>query len=100
MINHIVMWKLKEEAEGADKKSNAFKIKAMLESLIGKIECIDYLEVGININSSDAAYDAALYSKFKDLKALEEYQNHPEHKKVSEFVGKVRVARTVVDYEV
>jgi hypothetical protein len=99
MITHIVMWKLKDEAEGADKKSNALKIKSMLEALIGKIECIDYLEVGVNINTSDSAYDAALYTKFKDLIALEEYQNHPEHKKVSEFVGKVRKARTVVDYE-
>jgi hypothetical protein len=99
MINHIVMWKLKEYAEGADKKSNALKIKTMLEALIGKIEYIDYLEVGININLSEAAYDATLYSKFKDLKALEDYQNHPEHKKVSEFVGKVREGRVVVDYE-
>lgn len=100
MIHHIVMWKLKEEALGNDKKSNALKIKEMLETLPGKIDCIGYLEVGINVNPSEAAYDAVLYSKFTDLEALETYQNHPEHKKVSEFVGKVRDARTVVDYEV
>ena len=100
MIHHIVMWKLKEAAEGSDKKNNALKIKTMLEALKEKIQCIEFLEVGININPSEGAYDAALYSKFKDLAALEAYQKHPEHKKVSEFVGKVREGRTVVDYEV
>ena len=31
MIKHIVMWKLKEQAEGADRATNALKLKALLE---------------------------------------------------------------------
>lgn len=100
MIHHIVMWKLKDEAEGADKKTNAMKIKNMLEALPKEIPWIEFIEVGININESDASYDAALYSKFRTQKDLHDYQVHPEHKKVSEFVGKVRTSRAVVDYEV
>lgn len=98
MIKHVVMWKLKEFAEGACKKENAEKIKAMLEGLVGKIEQIKSCEVGVNVNDSDMAYDAVLISVFADEKALNEYQVHPEHMKVREFVSKVREARTVVDY--
>ncbi len=98
MIKHVVMWKLKEFAEGAGKKENAEKIKAMLEGLVGKIEQIKSCEVGVNVNDSDMAYDAVLISVFADEKALNEYQVHPEHMKVREFVSKVREARTVVDY--
>ena len=32
MIKHIVMWKLKEHAEGADRAANAAKMKALLRS--------------------------------------------------------------------
>ena len=32
MIKHIVMWQLKEEAEGADKATNAKKMKALLDA--------------------------------------------------------------------
>lgn len=100
MIKHIVMWKLKEFAEGCDRKENAQKIKNMLESLREEIEQIVYMEVGININNSDMAYDAVLITEFEDEHKLEEYKNHPEHVKVSNFVAKVRESRAVVDYQV
>jgi len=92
------MWKLKDFAEGCSKQENALKIKSMLESLKGKVEQIIELEVGININNSDMAYDAVLISKFEDEKKLEEYKKHPEHVKVSNFVSKVREGRVVVDF--
>lgn len=98
MIKHIVMWKLKDFAEGAGREENALKIKSMLEALKGKISQIKYLEVGINISKSPMAFDAVLVTEFENEQALEEYQKHPEHVKVSEFVGKVREDRKVVDY--
>ena len=55
MVKHIVMWKLKEEAEGKTKKENAEIIKSSLESLKNKISEIVEIEVGINWNDSDAA---------------------------------------------
>ncbi len=32
MLKHIVMWQLKDHAEGADKASNAAKMKALLDA--------------------------------------------------------------------
>lgn len=98
MLRHIVMWKLKDFAEGCSKEENAQKIKAMLEALKGKIEQIRHLEVGIGSTASDMSYDAVLITEFEDASALEAYKKHPEHVKVSEFVSKVREGRAVVDY--
>jgi hypothetical protein len=98
MLKHIVLFKLKQSAEGASRAENAEKIKAQLEALIGKIPQIRRMEVGINAVPSDAAYDLAIYAEFADQKELEIYAKHPEHVKIADFVGKVRENRAVVDY--
>lgn len=100
MIKHIVMWKFKDFAENSDKKTNIEIAKEKLLALKGKIDAIDFIEIGTNLNNSASAYDMVLYSEFKDLQALAEYQNHPEHLKVADFIGKVRDSRAVVDYEI
>ena len=61
MIKHIVMWKLKDN----NKEENAKKIKTMLEGLKSEIKEIEEIEVGININKSDASMDVCLVSVFK-----------------------------------
>ncbi len=98
MLKHIVLWKLRDFAEGAGKEQNARKMKAELEALKGKIPQIRHIEVGINTIPSEASYDVALYSEFANEQDLEVYQKHPEHLKVADFVGKVRENRVVVDY--
>ena len=101
MIKHIVMWKFKDFAENNEKKVNLEKAKELLLELKVKIPCILSIEVGINIDVDDAAaYDIVLYSKFLNIDAAKEYQNHPEHKKVAEFITKVRENKVFVDYEV
>ncbi len=99
MIKHIVMWKLKNFAEGNDRKHNALKMKKDLEALKTKIPVIRSIEAGINFLPSDAAYDIVLYSEFENEKDLDMYQKHPEHLKVADFVSKVRESRVVVDYK-
>ncbi len=99
MIKHIVMWKLKDFAAGASREENAKKLKQSLEDLEDKIEDIKAVEVGINFNSSPAAFDVVLYSEFSDREGLDAYQNHPEHLKIVDFVGEIRTDRAVVDYE-
>ena len=99
MIKHIVMWTLKEKAEGASKQENIAKMKAMLEALEDKVEEIKAFEVGVNYNDSKAAYDLLLYSEFEDKDALARYQVHPDHVKVAEFVRAVTEDRAVVDYQ-
>ena len=99
MIKHIVMWKLKEFAEGNNKSENANIIKNSLESLEEKISAIKFIEVGININEAKQSYDVVLCSEFESMEALDIYQNHPEHVKAAEFIKKAVEDRVAVDYE-
>jgi Stress responsive A/B Barrel Domain len=98
MVKHVVMWKLKDFAEGAAKRENALKIKSSLEALKSKIKEVKFLEVGISISEAADFYDIVLISEFKDLRDLEAYRKHPEHVKAAEFIGKVQLERKVVDY--
>ena len=99
MIKHIVFWKLKDTALGKSKYENAVLIKNQLENLKNLIPEIQSIELWININKSDCAYDLVLYSTFKNKSDLEKYLNHSEHKKAWELVSKLRIKRVVVDYE-
>ena len=98
MIKHIVMFKLKESAEGSDRAANIKALKAKLEALPASIEEIKFFEVGINFIDASVSYDLALVSEFESKEALYLYQKHPEHLKVADFVGKACESRIVVDY--
>jgi hypothetical protein len=101
MIKHIVFFNLAEEAEGKSKLELAQFIKSELENLKNLIPQIINIEVGINIpNLPKTNWDLALYSEFANLEDLDIYQEHPEHKKVAAFIGKVRTERAAADYEV
>ncbi len=100
MIKHIVMWKLKAEAEGPTASEPAAEIKRRLEALPAQIPQIVDLEVGFNFNPAAVAMDVCLYSTFESATALQAYQVHPAHVAVKDFIGTVVQRAVVVDYEV
>lgn len=99
MIKHIVMWRLHDHADGHTKQENALRVKRVLEDLIGKVEGLLSLVVGINELAGDQAYDLALLCEFADWNALESYRTHPLHLGVIDLLNKVRSDRVVVDWE-
>jgi hypothetical protein len=99
MIKHIVLWKLKDFAEGATKQQNIVKVKTMLENMRGNIPGMLKLEVGLNLETSEAGSDISLYTEFESREALAAYQVHPIHMKVKAFLPLIRTERRVVDYE-
>ena len=101
MIKHIVMWKVEGHEVHGSKEEVMCKIKAGLEGLEGQIEGMEEIEVGINFNSSETAYDVVLCSTFSSKEALAFYQGHPKHLEVANgLVRQVTIGRAVVDYEV
>jgi len=100
MIKHIVMWKLKDHAEGNDKQTNAALVKKKLDALANLVPGILKLEVGIDLGLDAAASDVVLYTEFEDEVALAAYQAHPQHKAVFPFIAAVRETRVAVDYSV
>lgn len=99
MIKHIVMWKLKAEAQGNTAPENARIMKERLEALNGRIPGLKMIEVGIDFSRTPMSFDIALYSEFESPKALDDYQVHPEHMAVRKFVSEVIEGRHIVDYE-
>ncbi len=98
MLKHIVMWKFKGAAEGVSAEENLRKAKSLLDLLPAKIPEIKAFEVGIDTLRSESSFDLVLISGFDNQDSLSKYQKHPEHLKVVDFLRKVQVSKTVVDY--
>ena len=100
MIKHIVMWKFKESAEGNTKEENIRIVSESLFSLVGVIDEIKKMEIGVDLMHTAASMDLALVTEFETLDTLHTYAVHPEHVKVADFVRKVTETRVVLDSEI
>jgi len=100
MLKHIVMWKLKDQAEGADRAANAIEMKRRLDECATIVPGILKFEVVIAQPGLEATYDVVLYSEFEDKAALDAYINHPTHKALVSFIGAIREGRQCMDYMV
>ena len=100
MIKHIVMWKLKDEAEGADRLANAQEMKRRLDECASIVPGILHFEVALAQPGLEATYDVILNSAFESRDALEAYANHPTHKALMPLFKTVRDERQCMDYEV
>lgn len=100
MFKHIVLWKLKETANGKSRAENARLMKERFEELANMLDGLLRLEVGFNVIEGDGAADVALYTEFDSRAAYEAYAEHPAHKALASFIGEVRAERRVIDYEV
>lgn len=99
MIKHIVMWKFKAEAEGADRRTNLLKAKALLDACAKLSPGTRKFEVALAEPARECTYDLVLYSEFVDQAALDAYQNHPQHLALKPFIGAAREERQCMDYE-
>lgn len=100
MIRHIVMWKFKESAEGNTKEENIRIVSESLFSLVGVIDEIKKMEIGVDLMHTAVSMDLALVTEFETLDTLHTYAVHPEHVKVADFVRKVTETRVVLDSEI
>lgn len=97
MIKHIVLWRMNDTEDKADRAAD---IKKQLEALKDKIDFIVDIHVGLNFNTTDSASDVVLESVFNTKEDLEKYQNHPAHVAVgAEYVRPNVKERRVIDYE-
>ncbi len=95
MITHIVFIALKPE----NKTENALEAKRRIEAMMGKVESLRFIEVGVNFAEEDRAMDLALTARFDDQEGLEAYAVHPVHLEVIEYIKSVAEYTKVVDYE-
>ncbi|QBK03525.1 Dabb family protein [Hylemonella gracilis] len=97
MIKHIVMWNLRGDTP-EQKAAAAALLKQGFESLRGRIPGLLCIEIGIDNSRVDYACDVVLYSEFESQAALDAYAHHPEHLRLRQTLGDMRIARHQVDY--
>ncbi len=101
MIKHIVMFRL-IDTEGKTAMENAIAAKEQADKLPELVPSIRKMETVINSQAApDSNYHIALICDFDDMNGLDEYQNHPEHKKFGAFIAGIRAegGRACIDYE-
>ena len=98
MVKHIVLFRLREDVP-AEKRLEAMRsFKAAIEALPERIEVIRKVEVGLNMNPSEA-WHIALYSEFDTLDDVKFYATHPDHVAAGKLLAEVKENRACVDYE-
>ena len=100
MIKHIVMWKLKDHAEGNDRAANALEMKRRLDECANIVPGMLKFEVTLAQPELEATYDVVLYSEFESREALAAYARHPTHQALVPFIGAIREGRQCMDYEI
>ena len=98
MLKHIVVWKFADNAEGKTKAENLNIVKESLYALCDIIPQIKKMEIGLDVSGTEMSGDMILITEFENKDDLKIYAEHPEHVKVSQYVTKVCLSRTVVDY--
>lgn len=95
MVKHIILWKLKEEANTAEVKQG---IKAGLEGLLGVVPGLIEIRVETETLASSNV-DVMLYSVFEDEAALKGYAVHPAHVAVADTkVRPYTAVRSCIDF--
>jgi len=99
LIKHIVMWKLRGATPG-ERSRNAVQLAHSFHALRGRVPGLVHLEVGVDTSGVEYACEVVLYSEFESQAALDAYAIHPEHLRVKQELGDMRIARHQVDYAV
>lgn len=99
MINHVVLFKLKEYSSDQEKMEVLSKIKNGLLALKNKIAELKYIEVGTNYQLAAQSFDVCLITHFESIADMETYAVHPEHLKVLAIIKQNIISRAAVDYE-
>jgi hypothetical protein len=97
-LRHIVMWTLKDEAEGHPKAHNMQKAREVLMACSNLVPGIEHFEVGLKTDGLDCTCDVILNSVFKDEAALMAYQNHPDHIAIKPFMKAIVAQRQCMDF--
>ena len=101
MIQHIVMFKFKETANGKTKAENLREAKEKMMALKDQIPEIQEMEVHFAAEgAAPTNYDYILVSKFNNMEELAIYQKHPAHVAFGKFVTELREpdGRACMDY--
>lgn len=99
MLNHLVMWTFKPEANGKSAAENAAMIKERLLALRGRIPELKGISVSdVVLPTSTEQPTLVLLSRHDDAAGLAAYAAHPEHQEVAVLIKDLVSSRRAVDF--
>ena len=91
MVKHVVMWNIEKE--------NIKAVREKFESMTDKIPQILKVETGVNIDSEFTNKNLILITYHNSIDEVYDYQNHPYHQEVKEFVAHFLSNRACLDFK-
>lgn len=92
MVQHIVMWKIKE----SEKISDVYeKMQIIFAALLNEVPGLKTL----GVHRGFSGYDLCLISEHQNQEALQIYQECPAHQEIKKYVHSVICERASIDFE-
>ena len=98
MINHTVLFKLKDFDSPFAKKEAIERLSKALLDLKNKISELRHIEVNQHYTLDAPSFDVCLITHFDNIADLDVYRVHPEHLKVVDIVKELTTERAAVDF--
>ena len=96
-MQHIVMFKFRDDVPQAVRSQAATQFKRDIEALPSVIPTIRHIHAGVNINPAEQ-WDICLISRFDTLDDVKSYSVHPAHKAVASGLMQHIAERACVDF--
>lgn len=97
MVKHIVLFRLRDMADGKEKTELMNRFKQAIEALPAVIPCIRHIHVGLNVNPSEQ-WDICLDSEFDSPEDVQAYATHPAHLAAAALLKEAHPDRACTDY--
>ncbi len=96
MIDHLVLFTVRDDASGEDVRGLLGALAGLKDTVPGVID----LSVGENFSERSGGYTHALFARFRTADDLKAYAGHPDHLSAVEKLDALTIGeRVVVDYE-
>ncbi len=95
MIDHLVLFTVKEDASSEDVEDLLSRLRDLRSSVPNVID----LSAGEDFSGRGEPYTHGMFVRFRTPDDLQAYLKHPEHLKVVEKLEATTEGRIVVDYD-
>jgi quinol monooxygenase YgiN len=95
MVDHLVFFAVREEASQEEVEDLVSSIRALRDEVPSTVD----LSVGEDFSGRSGGHTHAIFVRFEDAAALQEYLEHPAHLAVVEKLDATTTGRIVADYE-
>ena len=95
MVDHLVLFAVKDDASPEDVED----LLASIQALRGSIPNVMDLSVGEDFSGRAKGYTHGLFVRLRTTDDLRAYLDHPDHQAVVEKLEAITTGRLVVDYD-